>query len=266
MVQEINYMNNESFLIDNTTKIVYSADDESLAGIAGLLVEYIELATGYRLQISTNGEQENIILLTTNFTNENSEAYNIRVNDSLISINGASEAGTFYGIQTLRKAIPANTTGNIEFPGIDITDFPAYKYRGVSLDVARHFFPVSFIKKYIDILAMCKMNVFHWHLTDDQGWRIEIKKYPKLTEIGSKREKTIIGRHTGEFDDKPHGGFYTQEEIKDIIKYAQERFITIIPEIDIPGHTLAVLASYPELGCTGGPYEVGCGLHSYWWR
>ncbi|MBB4035978.1 hexosaminidase [Dysgonomonas hofstadii] len=258
MVQEINYVNDKSFLIDNTTKIVYPSDNKSLAGIAGLLAEYIEFSTGYRLEVSSNSEQENIISLTTNFTNDNSEAYNIEVNDSLISINGASEAGTFYGVQTLRNAIPTNASGSIEFPGIDITDYPAYKYRGVSLDVSRHFFPVSFVKKYIDVLAMCKMNVFHWHLTDDQGWRIEIKKYPKLTEIGSKREKTVIDRHTGEFDDKPHEGFYTQEEIKDIIKYAQERFITIIPEIDIPGHTLALLASYPELGCTGGPYEVGC--------
>lgn len=257
MVQEIDYIEDESFLIDNTTKIIYPADNESLGGVASLLSEYIESITGYKLGIGTDDEKENAIILTTNFTSENSEAYNIRVNDSLISINGATEAGTFYGVQTLRKAIPANASGSIEFPGINITDYPAYKHRGVSLDVSRHFFPVSFIKKYIDVLAMCKMNVFHWHLTDDQGWRIEIKKYPKLTQTGSFRDKTIIGRHTGEFDDKPHGGFYTQEEIRDIIKYAEERFITIIPEIDIPGHTLAALASYPELGCTGGPYEVG---------
>jgi len=256
MVQEINYIENESFLIDNMTKIVYAAENESLEGIANLLAEYIQTSTGYQLDISTNGEQENVISLTTNFTSENPEAYNIKINDSLISINGATEAGTFYGIQTLRKAIPASTSGSIEFPGADITDYPVYKHRGVSLDVSRHFFPPSFIKKYIDVLALCKMNVFHWHLTDDQGWRIEIKKYPKLVEIGSHREETIVGQHSGEYDGKPHGGFYTQDEISDIVKYAKDRFISIIPEINIPGHTLSVLASYPEFGCTGGPYKV----------
>jgi len=124
------------------------------------------------------------------------------------------------------------------------------------LDVARHFQSADFVKRYIDILALHNINRFHWHLTDDQGWRIEIKAYPKLTVIGSQREQTVVGRNTGEYDGKPHGGFYTQEEIKDIVKYAQDRYITVIPEIDLPGHMLAALAAYPELGCTGGPYEV----------
>ena len=124
------------------------------------------------------------------------------------------------------------------------------------LDVGRHFFPKEFIKKYIDLLALHNMNTFHWHLTEDQGWRIEIKKYPKLTEIGSQRSRTVIGRNTQEYDNTPYGGFYTQEEAKEIVKYAQERYITIIPEVDLPGHMLAALAAYPEMGCTGGPYEV----------
>jgi len=257
MPQDVKHTGNNSFTIDNTTKITYPAENESIKTIASLLSEYIKLTTGYKLEITSNGELENVIALNTDYVNDNPEAYNIQINDSLIAINGSTEAGIFYGVQTLRKSIPANTSASIEFPAVEITDYPAYRHRGVSLDVARHFFTTEFVKKYIDVLAMCNMNVLHWHLTDDQGWRIEIKKYPELTQIGSKREETIIGRHTAEFDDKPHGGFYTQEKIKEIVEYAKDRFITIIPEIDIPGHTLAVLASFPELGCTGGPYKVG---------
>ena len=139
---------------------------------------------------------------------------------------------------------------------VTINDQPRFGYRGVMLDVARHFQPISFIKKYIDLLALHNINRFHWHLTEDQGWRIEIKQYPKLTELGSERKETVIGKNTGEYDGKPHGGFYTQEEIKEIVAYAQERYIITIPEIDIPGHMLAALTGYPEYGCTGGPYEV----------
>ncbi|MBK5722624.1 family 20 glycosylhydrolase [Dysgonomonas sp. Marseille-P4677] len=257
-IQDIKNITDQSFTLNSSTKISYPIDNEKLRKVAEMLSEYIDQITGYKLNLTNDSASKNTIVLTTNFSNENTEAYVLNVNPSQIIVNGASESGVFYGIQTLRKSIPAIATGEIKFPGVEISDFPAYGHRGVHLDVSRHFFPVSFVKKYMDIMAMFNMNVFHWHLTDDQGWRIEIKKYPKLTEIGSQREKTIIGRHTGEFDNTAHGGFYTQEEIKDIIKYASERFITIIPEIDIPGHTLAVLASYPYLGCTGGPYKVGC--------
>ncbi len=257
-VQEISLTQGNGFILSTTTKISSPAGNEKLNKTAELLAGYIEQITGYRLETVNEELLENAIILTTNFTSDNHEAYNIKINDSLIIVNGDSEAGTFYGIQTLRKALPVTSGKSILFPGAEITDYPAYGHRGVSLDVCRHFFPVEFVKKYIDVLAMCNMNVFHWHLTDDQGWRIEIKSYPELTKIGSQREKTIIGRHTNEFDNKPHGGFYTQAEIKEIIKYAEDRFITIIPEIDVPGHTLAALASYPALGCTGGPYKVGC--------
>ena len=133
---------------------------------------------------------------------------------------------------------------------------PAISYRGMHLDVGRHFFPIEFVKKYIDLLALHNMNTFHWHLTEDQGWRIEIKKYPKLTEIGAWRDRTVIGRNTEEYDNTRYGGFYTQEQAKEIVKYAGERYITVIPEVDLPGHMLAALAAYPEMGCTGGPYEV----------
>ena len=142
-------------------------------------------------------------------------------------------------------------------PAAIITDAPRFSYRGMMLDCSRHFFSVEFVKKFIDLIALHNMNRFHWHLTDDQGWRIEIKKYPKLTEIGSQRSGTILGTNSDLDDGIPHGGFYTQQEAREIVKYAQERHITVVPEIDMPGHMLAALACYPELGCTGGPYEVG---------
>ncbi|NLZ94438.1 MAG: family 20 glycosylhydrolase, partial [Bacteroidales bacterium] len=167
----------------------------------------------------------------------------------------ASEAGVFYGIQTLRKSINSNNTNHTLAP-VTINDSPRFGYRGMMLDVARHYQPVEFVKKFIDLLAMHNINRFHWHLTEDQGWRVEIKQYPKLTELGSERKETVIGRNTDEYDGKPHGGFYTQEEIKEIVAYAQERYITTIPEIDLPGHMLGALKAYPEYGCTGGPYEV----------
>lgn len=255
--KELNLLSG-SFVLNSSTLIAYPEDNEKLKEQAELLSEYINYIVGYRLAITTDNTNSNIIRLETGYSNDNNEAYKLTVSDSQILINGTTEAGTFYGIQTLRKSIPADASGDIIFGCAEITDYPAYKHRGASLDVSRHFFSADFVKKYIDVLAMCNMNVFHWHLTDDQGWRIEIKKHPRLTEIGSQREKTVIGRHTNTFDNKPHGGYYTQEEIKDIVKYAEDRYITIIPEIDIPGHRLAVLASYPELGCTGGPYKVGC--------
>ena len=143
-----------------------------------------------------------------------------------------------------------------EVPCVHIDDAPRFSYRGMHLDVARHFFSVDEVKRYIDLLAMHKLNVFHWHLTDDQGWRIEIKKYPKLTEVGSIRKHTMVEKNFDQYDNTPYGGYYTQDQIRDIVNYAKERFITIIPEVDLPGHMVAALASYPSLGCTGGPYEV----------
>ena len=174
-----------------------------------------------------------------------------------IILKGQTEKGVFYGIQTLRKSIPAKATGaDILFPAGEIKDEPRFGYRAMHFDICRHFYPIKVVKEYIDLLALHNMNTLHWHLTDDQGWRIEIKRYPKLTEIGSMRNRTVIGHNTPEYDSIPHGGFYTQEEAREIVKYAQERYITVIPEVDMPGHMLAALAAYPELGCTGGPYEV----------
>lgn len=190
-------------------------------------------------------------------TIKNKEGYILVTTSRGIRISGQTANGVFYGIQTLRKTIPATVTTDILLSAGEIKDEPRFSYRGMHLDVCRHFYPVEFVKRYIDLLALHNMNTFHWHLTEDQGWRIEIKKFPKLTEVGSIRNKTVIGKAgSGKYDNTPYGGFYTQEQAQDIVKYAQERFITVIPEIDLPGHMLAALAAYPELGCTGGPYEV----------
>jgi hexosaminidase len=176
--------------------------------------------------------------------------YSIDVEPDLIRING-NERGQFYAIQTLLQLLPDTLKIDAKVPVMQIRDLPRFPYRGMHLDVARHFQPVEFVKKYIDLLAQYKFNTFHWHLTDDQGWRIEIKKYPKLTEVGSKRPETHLGAYSPTFkgDGIPHGGFYTQEQIKEVVKYAKERHITVIPEIEMPGHASAALAAYPQFGC-----------------
>ena len=186
------------------------------------------------------------------------EGYKLEVSPKQVIISSKTAKGAFYGVQSLLQLLPTEIFKDSKSEGVKwtipcckIEDAPRYSYRGLHLDVARHFSPVSFIKKYIDLLALHKFNTFHWHLTDDQGWRIEIKKYPKLTEISSKRKETLIGqdRKNPKYDGKEYGGIYTQEEVKDVIAYAQKRFITIIPEIEMPGHAQAVLAAYPEFGC-----------------
>ena len=189
----------------------------------------------------------------------NKEAYQLNILGDRIAIYASTNQGLFYGIQTLLQLIPLTTNATeIKLDNLMMDDVPKFQWRGMHLDVSRHFFSKEFIKKYIDYLAMYKMNTFHWHLTDDQGWRIEIKKYPKLTEVGAWRNGSMIGHYTDQtFDDIRYGGFYSQEEIKEIVAYAKERHITVVPEIEIPGHALAALASYPEFSCTGGPFEVG---------
>src|SRR5690554_983406 len=223
---------------------------------AEFLAEYISIATGIKTSLDTETQDENAIILSTGLESDNSEAYKIVVNSKAITVKGASEAGVFYGIQTLRKATPIDRVGSVLYSAATINDEPRFAYRGMSLDIARHFQPVEFIKKYIDMLALHNVNRFHWHLTDDQGWRIEIDSYPGLTEVGSLRSETVIGRNSGEYDGTPHGGYYTKEELKEVVEYARERYITVIPEVDLPGHMLAALTAYPELGCTGGPYKV----------
>ncbi|MDP5092104.1 MAG: beta-N-acetylhexosaminidase, partial [Polaribacter sp.] len=182
------------------------------------------------------------------------------INKNQIKISAKSSKGAFYAVQSLLQLLPPKTTSkSIAIQCLEIKDEPKFVYRGMHLDVSRHFFSVDFIKKYLDLMAMLKMNTFHWHLTDDQGWRIEIKKYPKLQEIAAFRKETLIGHFSDEpqqFDGKKYGGFYTQEQIKEIVSYASERQITVIPEIEMPGHSQAAIAAYPELGCTGKQIEV----------
>lgn len=256
--QNVKQDGNVSFTLNGNTKIVYPSGNELLKKNATFLAAYIEELTSLKLSVGEGSDATNAIVLTAKLDNENKEAYRLTVGKEKITIDGASEAGNFYGIQTLRKAIPL-TVGksvDIQLPGVTINDYPRFQYRGMHLDISRHFMSVDDVKTYIDMLALHNQNRLHWHLTDDQGWRIEIKKYPELVTIGSKRKETVIGHNTGKYDGKPYGGYYTQEQIKEIVQYAQERYITIIPEIDMPGHMLGALAAYPELGCTGGPYEV----------
>ena len=254
--QEVNLISGEkSFQLDASTLIVIPTGNEKMEQNAQFLVDYLKLSTGLKLSISTNSLTKNAIVLELGLIDDNKEAYEINISNNIIKISGASDAGVFYGIQTLRKATPITNKKKITYPAVHIYDYPRFQYRGAMLDVGRQFFSADFIRKYIDILALHNINRFHWHLSEDMGWRVEIKKYPKLTEIGSKRKETKLSCNPG-FDGKPYGGYYTQEEIKDIVKYAQQRNITIIPEIDMPGHILSALAAYPELGCTGGPYEV----------
>ncbi|WP_170122678.1 glycoside hydrolase family 20 protein [Mucilaginibacter oryzae] len=186
------------------------------------------------------------------------EGYKLSVSDKYIMIKAHDEAGIFYGLQSLTQLLRVKD-GKAEVPYCEISDHPRFAYRGMHLDVSRHFFEPAAVKKWIDLLALYKINTFHWHLTDDQGWRIEIKKYPLLQSISAYRDETIIGHKKDSphrFNGKRYGGYYTQDEVKDIVKYATQRHITVIPEIEMPGHALAALAAYPQLGCTGGPYAT----------
>jgi hexosaminidase len=221
------------------------------------LKEIIQRQLGYELAInSVASKSKNCIELNLNPNlKTDSEEYKIVVNSKKIQIEAANSEGLFYGIQTLNQLL--DYYSNKQIPALKIVDQPKFKWRGMHLDVARHFFSKSDIKKYIDYLALYKMNVFHWHLTDDQGWRIEIKKYPKLTSSGAFRKESMVGHYNEQrFDGKPYGGFYTQDDIKEIVAYAKQRHITVVPEIEMPGHAMAALAAYPEYSCTGGPFEV----------
>ncbi len=247
------------FVFNQKTVIVVPKGSKPLKKNAELLAGYLKELTGVAPRIVSKTPKKNAIVLEVSSPAAASpEAYALNVTSDMITISGASPAGTFYGIQTLRKSIPAQAGSGDElvFPAVEISDAPRFGYRGAHFDTSRHFFPVDSVKSFIDMLALHNINRFHWHISDDQGWRLEIKKYPGLTEVGSKRAGTVVGRNSGEFDGIPYGGFYTQEEARDIVKYAADRHITVIPEIDLPGHMLGALAAYPELGCTGGPYEV----------
>ena len=244
----------EPFILEAGVEILATAD---LQQEAEFLKQYLKEVTWNDLPIvQKRTKKVRYIELAVSPNVKEAEGYLLTVSQKGVTILGGSAAGVFYGIQTLRKAVKE---GPIMNPVI-ITDAPRFTWRGMHLDCSRHFFSVDFVKKFIDLLALHNMNRFHWHLTDDQGWRIEIKKWPKLISVGSKRSGTIIGTNSDIDDGIPYGGYYTQDEAREVVAYAAARHITVIPEIDMPGHMLAALASYPELGCTGGPYQVG----HYW--
>jgi hexosaminidase len=226
------------------------------------LIEYLKKQISKEVGLNLNNSIQNQNTIEYKLINkkelasENPEAYQLKISGNKISIKATTEKALFLGTQTILQLIFEHKN-DFKIPELEIYDEPKFAWRGMHLDVARHFFSVNEVKQYLDYLALYKINTFHWHLTDDQGWRIEIKKYPKLTEIGSVRKETMVGKYDDHnFDGKPYGGFYTQEEIKDVVKYAQKLHINIVPEIEMPGHALAALSAYPELACTPGPFEV----------
>ena len=246
-VQVIKHIGN--FIITPQTSLVV-ANKEDIA-TAAFLNKYLSDYYGFELAIVQKASNNFIKFKSLKKVDGlKSEGYSLKSGNGRVLIEGNSAIGTFYGMQTLIQLLPVEKSNSLKIASIDVKDEPRFAYRGAMLDVGRHFFSVTFIKKYIDYLALHKLNYFHWHLTEDQGWRIEIKKYPKLTEIGSKRNGSIIGRYPGKGSDNiPEEGFYTQEEVKDIVKYASDRFIMVIPEIEMPGHSSAAIAAYPLLSC-----------------
>ena len=257
-----------SFTFTSKTKItVNTLTDESRLA-ADFLSTMVNSVTGWSINVSegTRASAKTVAMFIDEEAGTGSEGYNMSVTPKKIVITAETAAGLFYAVQTIRQLLPpeiespAKVEGiSLAVPSCELKDNPRFVYRGMHLDVARHMFPMEYVKRYIDMIALHKMNNFHWHLTEDQGWRIEIKKYPLLTEVGAYRKETLIG-HGGrppfEFDGKPYGGYYTQDEVREIVEYARKRFITVIPEIEMPGHSVAALAAYPELSCTGGPFEV----------
>ena len=249
------------FVLNSDCLINYPTGNRAMELNAIMLSEYIEQLTGIHLSVRPTlnaKDRAGHISLLLDPTVVGDEGYRLNVTARGVEIVGKTAAGVFQGIQTLRKSLPVGTFSRIGLPAAQVAASPRFPYRGMHLDCVRHFFTVETVKRYIDIMALHGMNRLHWHLTDDQGWRVEIKKYPRLTEVGAWREGTVLGHNSPVNDGVPYGGYYTQEQIREIVRYAAARYITIIPEIDMPGHMLGALTAYPELGCTGGPYEVWC--------
>lgn len=264
------------FQLEKSTKIYvnFSLDNGKCKVLAEAFSVQFEKASGIKLRVVNTDTlnkmpEDGILMVKTGspkFKTFPESFYSLVVSPKRIVLRTHGLSGLFYGIETLKQLLPTevysaseqkNVTWNI--PSCAITDSARYQYRGLMLDVGRHYHSVATIKKYIDLLAMHKMNTLHWHLTEDQGWRIEIKKYPRLTEVGSKRKETMLGHYKDQkWDGKPYGGFYTQEEIKEVVAYATSKFVTVIPEIEMPGHSLAAIAAYPWLSCDSTKkYEVG---------
>ncbi|MDR6196395.1 family 20 glycosylhydrolase [Siphonobacter sp. SORGH_AS_0500] len=247
------HRNSGEFTLTALAKL--SSDSGVPAALLKLTQEQIRSLTGFTLPVSSTNAS--ISLKIDSLKVSHPEGYHLRIQPKSIELIGHDQAGLFYGVQSLVQLI--SQSSDLRLPACSIKDYPRFSYRGMHLDVSRHWFRVPFIKKYIDLLAQYKFNTFHWHLTDDQGWRIEIKRYPQLQETAAFRSQTLIG-HKRElphrFDGKKYGGYYTQDEVREVVRYAAQRHITIIPEIEMPGHALAALSAFPALGCTGGPYQA----------
>ena len=266
------------FVLRDGMGIAYDASDPEIARNAQFLRLWVEELTGLKLQLTPDDKKAPVQLAlgfaadkkakkakkgqpAQQLTDQQQEAYTISVGKEGIRICARKPIGFFRAAQTLRKALPILNTASaapvsVDFPYVQIQDEPRFDYRGVHLDCARHFFSVEVIKQFLDLMALHGCNQFHWHFTEDQGWRFEVKALPELAKKGSIREQTVLGRNTGVYDGQPYGGYYTQEQCREIVNYAAERYINVIPEIDMPGHMMGALHVYPNLGCTGGPYPI----------
>ncbi|HEX5113499.1 MAG TPA: beta-N-acetylhexosaminidase, partial [Saprospiraceae bacterium] len=259
-----------SFKIDEDTWIQSDSFPNATFDPIKVFEETFKRKSGYRIprhnEKLSKDDEKHVILIVRSGDRNAKEDYTLHISTVGIIINASNEAGVFYALQTLRQIMRMDAMPDADgvirswnLPAVDIVDKPAFSYRGMHLDVCRHIFPVEFVKKYVDLLSYYKMNRFHWHLTDDQGWRIEIKQYPKLQEIAAWRAQTLVGKYGAkepQYDGQRYGGYYTQTEIKEVVQYAKDRGVMVIPEIEMPGHALAALTAYPELSCTGGPFKV----------
>lgn len=259
-VQNLSVKDGDVYVFDSSRKLVYDNQDSRRS--LELFAQDLEELVGIRPSVAagTSEDAKDNVYFTLGLQDGRKEAYSINVSSDGILVRAVAPEGIYRATRTLLKSVGTEKTSSVEFPSAELSDWPRFGYRGLMLDVSRHFSDVEMVKRTIDMLALHQLNIFHWHLTDDQGWRIEIKSHPELTEVGAWRDDTVVGRYLGgtdyPTDGKRHGGFYTQEQIREIVAYAKERYIEIIPEIDLPGHTSAVLAAYPQLGCEDKEYKV----------
>lgn len=259
-VQNLSVKDGDVYVFDSSRKLVYDNQDSRRS--LELFAQDLEELVGIRPSVAagTSEDAKGNVYFTLGLQDGRKEAYSINVSSDGILVQAVTPEGIYRATRTLLKSVGTEKTSSVEFPSAEVSDWPRFGYRGLMLDVSRHFSDVEMVKRTIDMLALHQLNIFHWHLTDDQGWRIEIKSHPELTEVGAWRDDTVVGRYLGgtdyPTDGKRHGGFYTQEQIREIVAYAKERYIEIIPEIDLPGHTSAVLAAYPQLGCEDKEYKV----------
>lgn len=259
-VQNLSVKDGDVYVFDSSRKLVYDNQDSRRS--LELFAQDLEELVGIRPSVAagTSEDAKGNVYFTLGLQDGGKEAYTINVSSDGILVQAVAPEGIYRATRTLLKSVGTEKTSSVEFPSAEVSDWPRFGYRGLMLDVSRHFSDVEMVKRTIDMLALHQLNIFHWHLTDDQGWRIEIKSHPELTEVGAWRDDTVVGRYLGgtdyPTDGKRHGGFYTQEQIREIVAYAKERYIEIIPEIDLPGHTSAVLAAYPQLGCEDKEYKV----------